>query len=475
MTRRLALVLLLLAVLPGLRWLQAFASSAQDALPAPRRVEDPRPANQFTWVGAGSCAASACHGNNAQGGILGSEYTFWITSDPHRKAYEVLFSDKSARIIKNLQSVIKEPAHRADLCLSCHVHPGYGESKHSDRFTVADGVGCESCHGPASNWVGEHYRTGWSALSTQQKADRGMYDTKSIAGRSEACVKCHVGTPENEVNHDLIAAGHPRLNFEFGAYHAYLPHHWSDAKDKQGYPDFEARAWALGQIVSAQAAMKLLRSRAHSEGKPWPEFAEYDCYACHHDLKADSWRQRRDLDFYNAAPRKAAEAPDPSRRRPGAFSWSGWYLAMPRTLASWPSLKDEKLGEALNELEREMNQPYPSRQKIVAQVNVALEDLRRLGGTLSRQRIADAETVSRRFALLSQDPHTIEKGNWDNTMQLYLGLAALYHAEKDFGRSKSHQLTADLKSLADFLRLPEMFDHRCLKNVLEQIGQSGNR
>jgi hypothetical protein len=26
---------------------------------------------------------------------------------------------------------------------------------------------------------------------------------------------------------------------------------------------------------------------------PWPDFARFDCYACHHDLKVPSWRQER--------------------------------------------------------------------------------------------------------------------------------------------------------------------------------------
>jgi hypothetical protein len=32
---------------------------------------------------------------------------------------------------------------------------------------------------------------------------------------------------------------------------------------------------------------------AKDPDKAWPEFAQFDCIACHHDLKADSWRQKR--------------------------------------------------------------------------------------------------------------------------------------------------------------------------------------
>jgi hypothetical protein len=35
------------------------------------------------------------------------------------------------------------------------------------------------------------------------------------------------------VDHDLIAAGHPRLNFEFNAYFESLPAHWDRRTDEQ--------------------------------------------------------------------------------------------------------------------------------------------------------------------------------------------------------------------------------------------------
>ncbi len=36
-----------------------------------------------------------------------------------------------------------------------------------------------------------------------------------------------------EVDHDLIAAGHPALRFEFATYFANLPPHWDVARDKK--------------------------------------------------------------------------------------------------------------------------------------------------------------------------------------------------------------------------------------------------
>ena len=57
------------------------------------------------------------------------------------------------------------------------------------------------------------------------------------------------------------------------------------------HPDYYARLWLLGQAVTSHAAVDLLVSRAEGSlvppektGKPWPEFAEYACYACHKNL-----------------------------------------------------------------------------------------------------------------------------------------------------------------------------------------------
>jgi len=36
--------------------------------------------------------------------------------------------------------------------------------------------------------------------------------------------------------------------------------------------------------------MRLLGSHAE---KSWPEFSDLECYQCHHDLRADSWRIQR--------------------------------------------------------------------------------------------------------------------------------------------------------------------------------------
>ena len=265
-------------------------------------------------LGAQTCATAVCHGGSDVGQSA-SAFTTWLSLDPHSRAYETLLSARSQAIAKNMWAD-KAVAQEAPLCLKCHVDPSYERARPS--FRRADGVGCESCHGAAEGWLQEHYRGGGNR--------NGMADTKTLPGRARACVGCHVGTPESNVDHDLIAAGHPVLRFEFATYYANLPPHWDIKKSKVGDPrDFEARAWATGQLVAASSAMELLAHRADPvTGKTWPEFAEFDCFACHHDLQPSSWRQKK-------RPPRFARPPAIGTRR------CCLTLSMPAMPRIWPS------------------------------------------------------------------------------------------------------------------------------------------
>src|SRR5262249_1500366 len=96
---------------------------------------------------------------------------------------------------------------------------------------------------------------------------------------------CHLGKPGQEVDHELIAAGHPDLAFELATFTAAQPdHHRLQPTDRR------AQAWAVGQAAALGAAIRLIA--AHAE-KKWPEFSDLECYQGHHDLRADSWRIER--------------------------------------------------------------------------------------------------------------------------------------------------------------------------------------
>jgi hypothetical protein len=275
-----------------------------------------------------------------------------------------------------------------------------------------------------------------------------MRDTKTILGRAQVCVDCHVGAAGMDVTHDLIAAGHPRLNFEFGAYHAMLPHHWSDAKDKdpatdpthqRARKDFEAQAWAVGQVVSARASLQLLEYRA-ARGV-WPEFAEYDCFACHHDLKDPSWRQRQKL----------------GNRKPGSYPWGNWYQGMvPRALSADRASGAENYLATLDDLRREMEVPLPAPKRVAEKARAAADLLGPLLGKLPADRPLPVPALFRTVAL--SEGKTAD-ASWDHAAQYYLALAALYNAWKDTRQAPvPAAVRPALQELASRLRFPPGFD-----------------
>ncbi|HEY2881635.1 MAG TPA: multiheme c-type cytochrome, partial [Pirellulales bacterium] len=198
---------------------------------------------QAQFVGAGSCAARACHGNIAlsPGRQWNSAYSIWMANDPHAQSYAVLSTNESQRMATALG--IGDPT-KAQRCLACHAAPVSQTQRNAagpnaDAILI-DGVGCEACHGAAENYLAAHTMRGWEQLGdARYSAKFGMKNTADIDARAKVCVGCHVGQPDadgkpwRDVNHDLIAAGHPRLNFDFAAYMATLPPHWNTEKNPQ--------------------------------------------------------------------------------------------------------------------------------------------------------------------------------------------------------------------------------------------------
>jgi hypothetical protein len=173
-------------------------------------------------------------------------------------------------------------------CLRCHsVQPA--ASQRSDDWKAGEAVSCEACHGPSQRWLRDHAQRDWQH---ERRSEFGMLNTTDLLIRARICTECHVGSPDREVNHDMIAAGHPALRFEMSADHARLPKHWRDSQENT--PQFEWSLWLAGQIASADAALSLSHARLSNASAygVWPEFAEFNCGDCHHALDVPTARHR---------------------------------------------------------------------------------------------------------------------------------------------------------------------------------------
>src|SRR6476661_4087730 len=118
------------------------------------------PAAIGKYNGAGSCAASSCHGSvqpKTVTRIFQNEYTIWAGQDKHANAFSVLSNPVSLRIGRILK--IGRP-DQAQKCLICH-SLDVPKEKRAQTFGMEDGVSCENCHGPASGWLGPHTTANW--------------------------------------------------------------------------------------------------------------------------------------------------------------------------------------------------------------------------------------------------------------------------------------------------------------------------
>lgn len=243
------------------------------------------------YQGTGSCSSSNCHGsvNPIKGSrVLQNEYYTWLKHDPHSKAFSVLTQSDAQKMAKHLGlgDPTKEPK-----CLTCHSTYVPDKAARGERYTVEDGVSCESCHGPAEGWLASHTATG---ATHEKNLEQGLADTVHLEKRAKLCLSCHQGDETKRVTHELYGAGHPRLRFELDTYGILQPKHWIVDEDyrirKENYVPL--RAWLIGQVVQAQGLVALLRN-PHSERRGLlPELSVFDCYSCHHSLSQDQWKER---------------------------------------------------------------------------------------------------------------------------------------------------------------------------------------
>lgn len=246
------------------------------------------------YTGVASCAGSTCHGRMEGDGTVVRQDELMRWQEPstpggaHSRAWAVLTGSRSQFIARNLG--IGDPA-KAQMCLGCHSTAG------ASRGVLAeDGVGCESCHGPAGGWLASHYAgVGTNAdpdAEMRQKhlanLSAGLKKLEDPVVRAGVCVDCHFGSAADGqfVTHRIMAAGHPRIAFELDLFSSLQAHHQEDAD--YGWRKFGApgrrtdhvQMWAVGQAAAIERSLALFQTRRGTEGI-FPEFYFLDCHSCH--------------------------------------------------------------------------------------------------------------------------------------------------------------------------------------------------
>ncbi len=128
---------------------------------------------QPVYVGAQACAP--CH----EGKHMGDQFTLWYLSK-HATAYTSL-SKPEAKEIARLSGIPMDPQKSA-MCLGCHATGAEAEDWEKDEtFSEKEGVSCEKCHGPGSEYMDARIM-----VSREASLKAGL-----IIPTREDCLMCH--------------------------------------------------------------------------------------------------------------------------------------------------------------------------------------------------------------------------------------------------------------------------------------------
>ena len=314
------------------------------------------------------------------------------------------------------------------------------EKLRTPAYEIEDGVTCEACHGRAEKWLSPHqFQESWRARSPDERKQLGFYDLITPVHRAERCLKCHLGTAEEEVTHAMLAAGHPPLTFELVHDLKLVPVHWEE--DAAAYLDsneggwFTARLWAVGQAVTLRESMYRLRHWVKESNTI--DFAVFECYACHHDLTKATWRQQRSFPKITGEP---------------VLDLSSW--AMCKALADVVSPNDaEKLKNGADQILATVSFIKPDSAGMIK----AASELAQVADRLARKAektLFDREKIVRLLRVIASDGHCIGGMGYEAARQAFLAMHALYSEAlvTAAGEPQNHEeIQALLRSLKSYL------------------------
>jgi hypothetical protein len=136
-------------------------------------VAEEAAAQEHAYVGVDGC--KMCHKKEADG----DQYGKWAAG-PHAGAYKTLATEEAKKVAA--EAGIEGDPQQAAECLSCHVTAfAVKDELKGKKFSMEDGVGCESCHGP-----GEDYKSMKVMKDHEAAVAAGL-----LAVDKDTCVQCH--------------------------------------------------------------------------------------------------------------------------------------------------------------------------------------------------------------------------------------------------------------------------------------------
>ena len=223
-------------------------------------------AEPVDFVGADAC--KKCHT---------AEHGVW-EGTPHFASFKSIHKNKKAKGI--LKAIGEKRMKRSETCATCHYSYIGGKAK--------AGPSCESCHGPAAEWIDIH-NDKKNPNNIKDAIAKGMIHSSLIYDIASNCASCHgLANPKlsGETASTMLDNGHPlNPNFELVEYsqgavrHRFYPpdvtvnKEMTDAQKSVYYLAGQAAAWLAQPRRSARPIMPSTRKLKTLESRrrraPW--------------------------------------------------------------------------------------------------------------------------------------------------------------------------------------------------------------
>ena len=177
-------------------------------------------------------------------------------------------------------------------------------------------------------------------------------------------------------------------------------------------PWLGVRSLSVGQAVQLREQLK--RIARESQGGIWPEYAELDCFACHHSLTAakDSWRQERGY----------------PGRRPGNPPWNlSRYVVFRRVIQEANPQASQQLRSQVDSVNALVTALGSDRKQIAAEASSAAQVANGLAQRLAAMHF-DQPTTLRLLKGISSDADDIAGQGERSAEQATMALDSLFIA-----------------------------------------------
>jgi len=175
---------------------------------------------------------------------------------PHFKTFADMHKSQDGLDISTKMGIKRIKSE--SLCLTCH----YTVQKKAGEVEVVSGVSCESCHGPALDWLNLHND---KKLSRDQKRAKsqaaGMLRPDDVYSVASNCYQCHLVPNEKLVNVGGHSAGTP--GFDLVAWsqgmvrHNFLLDDGTEGKvNKQDSQNRLRMLFVMGKILDVEFSLR---------------------------------------------------------------------------------------------------------------------------------------------------------------------------------------------------------------------------